>query len=51
MESHNEVPIPEPTPFERFEALTKRLLGVSKKEITEKASTRPKAPKKANGRR
>jgi hypothetical protein len=35
----------EPTPFEKFEELTKRLLGVSKREITEKAQRPDKTPK------
>jgi len=41
--------IPEPTPFEKFETLTKRLLGVPKKEITEKARRQKKAPRIAKG--
>ena len=33
---------PAPEPFKRFEALTKKLLAVPKKEVDDKESARPK---------
>lgn len=46
----DKTPIPEPTPFEKFETLTKRLLGVPKKEIAGKAQRPKKVPRIAKGR-
>lgn len=37
---------PTPEPFKRFEALTKKLLSVPKKEVDEKEAQRPKRERK-----
>lgn len=37
---------PKPEPFKRFEALTKKLLSVPKKDVDEKEAQRPKRERK-----
>lgn len=41
---------PEPSPFERMDALTKRVMSVPKKELDRRAASEQKSKKSANRR-